>query len=134
MFGQGAHEIKLMRGQPKATAIIGCLRLGIAHEQLRGGLFNDGRGDFAFNRVACALCGKTNHTIAFADGFHPILQPVNKDVIIQRLPSFVDDNHRRTAVQTFIDAVEQIHHRGRAQRWVIEQGGHVKASGSGIEV
>ena len=57
-----------------------------------------------------------------------------KTVVVERLPALVDQDHRRLAVEPLLDAVEQVHHRRRAQPRAVEQRGHVEAEDARAQV
>ena len=46
----------------------------------------------------------------------------------------VDDDYRGRSIEPLLDAVEQVHHRRRPHRRVVEDLGHVEADRFGLEV
>ena len=127
VVGQGPHQLELVRGEAEAVHIIGGARLGIGHEDLGRGLLDDRAGDAALERVLRALRGEADDPVALADRLLPILDPAHENVVVQRLPAFVDDDDRRGSVQPFLDPVEEVHHGRRAHRRIVEDRGHVEA-------
>jgi hypothetical protein len=57
------------------------------------------------------FCGKTNNAIAFTNGFHPPFRRCMHSVCRQPSSMTIIDS----AIEPFVNAVEQIHHRRRAQ-------------------
>ncbi|MNR29085.1 hypothetical protein D3C85_1464480 [compost metagenome] len=116
-----------MRRQAEAANIIFSAGLGVDHEDLGRGLFNDGAGDAALERVLGALGGEADDAVALADRLFPILDAPHKDLVVQGLPALVDDDDGGGAVEPLLHAVEEVHHGRGAHGRIVEQHRHVEA-------
>ena len=70
----------------------------------------------AFQRVIGILGAEAHQPVALADGLFPILDAADEHLVIKRLPALVDDDHRRAAVQPFIDAARLLVHRAAVMK------------------
>ena len=132
--GQGADKFEFVARQAEAAAIVGFLGLGIDHEDLGRGLFDDGARNAAGQGVLGALSAETDNAVALADGLFPVLDPLDENLVVQRLPALVDDDDRGRPVQPLLDTVEQIHHGRRAGGRIVEDLGEVEADGALVQI
>ena len=94
VVGQRADQLEFVRGEAEALDIIVGAGLGVGHEDLGRRLLDDRAGDPALERVLGALRGEADDAVALADRLLPILDPAHEDVVVERLPAFVDDDDR----------------------------------------
>lgn len=128
---QGADEFELVLGQAEADAVVLVLGAGVGHEDLRRRLLDDGRGDAAVERVPRRLRAEPQDGVALAQRLHPITDAGGEDLVVERLPAFIDHDQRRLAVEALLYAMEEVHHRRRTQDRVLEQRRHVETEGAG---
>src|SRR5690606_39431027 len=78
-------------------------------------------------RVARRLRGESDQRVALAQRLEPVADAGGEDLVVERLPALVDQDHRRLAVEPLLDAVEQVHHR-RDRKSTRLNSSHVKIS------
>ena len=96
-------------------------------EDIRRRLLDQRVGGSGADDIGGRLRAEANDAVLLADCLELVLDEEGEDLVVEKPPALIKEDHHRIAAEQFLGAVKDVHQRGRSDDWVVEHPGHVEA-------